>query len=211
MNVDRELRNIQSKLNNIQTRQLDIIHRNITKSLDREDAEYLRKESTRTNHEIGSAEYPLDAGSETYINISNKALEKITDELNSIKESLNKIMDEYISSEATEHSNTFEMFHNCVYSVLDELNYMLYNAREEEPTFVLKCKKINRKSNVSEDDIDGILSELNDFKEQIKHLFKQIVNVSAPNETIVKKEIEESRADIIQEEMKEFREFFEGE
>lgn len=211
MNVESELKNIESRLNNILDRQLDIIQNDINKNLNKEDAEYLRKESTLTNHERGSTEYPLDTGStQTYIKISNKAIEKITEGLKSIKESLNKIVDEYNSYEATNHSNTFAKFHNSVFSVLDEINYMLYDARnKKEPIFILKCKNINNKNSVSEKDIACISSELDEFKEKIQYVFKQISNISVPDDDIIKKEIEESRANMMQREMEEFSEYFE--
>jgi len=215
MTVKKELESVQDKLNinsknNILNRQLNIIQDSVKTNRDKEDTTSLRRERTRTNHEMGSAEHPLDTGSETYIEIPRKSIEKITDELNSIKNSLNKIIDEYTSHEAKRHSNTFERFHNCVYSVLDELNYMFYETRKKEPTFALQCKKINKKNNVSEDDVNKILSELDEFRERIQYLFEQIVNVSVPDDNKIMKEIEESRLDMIEKEMDEYGEYFEN-
>lgn len=215
MTVKKELESVQDKLNinsknNILNRQLNIIQDSVTTNQYKEDTTSLRREKTRTNHEIGSAEHPLDTGSETYIEIPRQSIEKITDELNTIKNSLNKIIDEYTSHEATRHSNTFERFHNCVYSVLDELNYMFYETRKKEPTFALQCKKINQKNNVSEDEINEILSELNEFRERIQYLFEQIVNVRIPDDNKVMREIEESRVDMMQEEMRDMKEYFEN-
>jgi len=165
-----------------------------------------KRERTKTNNEIATDEYLSSAEHETIVNIPNKYLNGLENELNEIKELLNDL---YNSRDSVpyELSESYEMFYNKVYNILDRFKYELYDMQSNKPQIIIECIELNRNFNVDRKDINSIQKSITKFKKKINQLYNLAMNLEIPPKSVVKKEIEDAELERIEQQMKDMKEF----
>lgn len=171
------------------------------------DAVDNRREKSKTNHEIGSSEYPdNDIGKKENIVVSQQSVEELRRCLSKIIKDVEDLSDEINDIDIDELSKSMSRTKEEVFGVKDDLSFTLMKS-SEEPHFVEYANRINGSSNVDQENIDNLEESLDRVLESCKNASRSLSNIEVPDIEKVKEEANETRARRAEREMEEMKPF----
>lgn len=166
------------------------------------DAVQSRREKTRTNHELGSSDYPVESVDETTILIPEKHIEGLRERLSEIKKELDEFAENVSEVDMDELSSSMTRTKEEVYGAKDM--FPLRNTHGE-PRFVQLAYEINRSKNPDEENVQNLEDKLERILKECRYVSESLSDVTVPDEETVKEEVKETRARRAEREMEEMK------
>lgn len=171
------------------------------------DAVDNRRQKSKTNHEVGSSEFPEGniKGEETIV-VSQQSVEGLRRCLSKIVNDVEDLSEEINDIDIDELSNSMSRTKEEVFGIKDDLSFTLMKS-SGEPHFVEYANIINSSSNVDKKDIDNLKESLDRVLKSCKNASRHLSDIEVPDIEKVKEEANETRARRAEREMEEMKPF----